>query len=88
MKTGQNCTINWDINQNHFIIKDPGTSNGTNMVEEVLREEKKEKFIEQKTCIRTVCLFHRLYTWFQKGCLLWLAWLSITIKISKLTATK
>ena len=62
MKTGQNRTTNWDINQNHSITKDPGTSNGTNVVEEVLGGEEREKVVEQKTCTRTVCLSHRLRT--------------------------
>lgn len=35
-RAGQDCTINWDINQNHSTIEDTGTSNGTSGFEEVL----------------------------------------------------
>ena len=62
MKTGQNRTTNWDINQNHSVIEDPGSDNGTNMVKDVLEGEEKEKVVEQRTCTHTVRLSHKLCT--------------------------
>ena len=56
MKTGQNRTTNWDINQNQSITEDPGTSNGTNVVEKVLGGEEREKVVERRTHTRTVRL--------------------------------
>ena len=62
MKTGQNRTTNWNINQNHSITEDPSTRNGTNVVEEVLGGEEREKVVERRTRTRTVRLPHRLRT--------------------------
>lgn len=46
IKTGQDYTTNWDLNQNHSIIEDIGISNSTNGVEKMFKGGKRKKVVE------------------------------------------
>lgn len=59
-KAGQNCTNNRDINQNHSDIKNPGTSNGTSVFEEVLGGEGGEEVVGRGTRSHATRLLHRM----------------------------